>query len=299
MEKIRYEIGEDMGALSPSQLKRAGRETKKKAMDIWFRQNYSDPVDVCPYESAEGGYQFIWGGPYEPMDELSTEFSDLVPQDLIEEVAQELDDQAVEWSGNPDPGDDFPPLRLMEAIRDNSDPYSTIKMWLGNIHELLQQKVPIHLREQYDQLLFVNAITAFETFLSDTFTNAVVKDPAVLRKFIETNPEFKQDKFSLSEVYGVMETIESRVRANLADMLWHNIAKVMPMYKSTLNCRFPRDISGIAGAIDRRHNIVHRGGKTKDGQIVQVSKGDVSALLKQIESFAGAIDKQLPVTRPF
>src|SRR6202034_3947737 len=114
MDKTRYEVDEDMRALTPSQLRRASREIKKKAMDIWFRQNYSDPVDVCPYESAEGGYQFIWGGPYEPMDELFTEFSGLVPQDLIEEVAQELYDQAAEWSGNPDPGDDFPPLSLME-----------------------------------------------------------------------------------------------------------------------------------------------------------------------------------------
>jgi hypothetical protein len=172
-------------------------------------------------------------------------------------------------------------------------------MWLDNIRELLKQQVPTHLREQYDQLLFVNAITALETFLSDTFTNAVVKDPAVLRKLVETNPEFKQEKLSLSEVYGRMETIESRVRAYLADMLWHNVAKVMPMYKSTLDCKFPDDMSGIAGAIDTRHNIVHRGGKTKDGGIVQVSGAHVTTLLKQIESLAANIDKQLPVTRPF
>ena len=27
----------------------------------WFFNNYEDPVESCPYESAEGGYQYIWG----------------------------------------------------------------------------------------------------------------------------------------------------------------------------------------------------------------------------------------------
>jgi len=33
-------------------------------MADWFLANFENPAECTPYESAEGGYQWIWGGPY-------------------------------------------------------------------------------------------------------------------------------------------------------------------------------------------------------------------------------------------
>jgi hypothetical protein len=57
---------------------------------------------MCPYESAEGGYQYIWGGPYNARVALESEFGGIASETLIIEVAEELDDICWEWSGRPD-----------------------------------------------------------------------------------------------------------------------------------------------------------------------------------------------------
>lgn len=77
--------------VSRSQFRRMRKTEKREAMLQWFSENYKDPAENTPYESAEGGYQYIWGGPYEARDELYAQFGDIVPERLIEEVAQEIE----------------------------------------------------------------------------------------------------------------------------------------------------------------------------------------------------------------
>ena len=63
-----YYIGEDR--FTPSQFRRLSRSRKVEAMSKWFLDNYEDPAVRTPYESGEGGYQWIWGGPYEAHEEM-------------------------------------------------------------------------------------------------------------------------------------------------------------------------------------------------------------------------------------
>jgi hypothetical protein len=71
----------------------------------WFLARYEDPVDVCPYESAEGGYQYIWGGPHTAWDVLYDAWGDVFTEDFLERVAKRLEDEqdCSEWSAMSDP----------------------------------------------------------------------------------------------------------------------------------------------------------------------------------------------------
>jgi hypothetical protein len=51
----------------------------------WFLENYEDPANSVPYESAEGGYQYYAGGPYDAEEVLSEEFPG-VPDEVIEQA---------------------------------------------------------------------------------------------------------------------------------------------------------------------------------------------------------------------
>ena len=86
--------------------RKLSRSEQKSEMLAWFHSNYTDPVEMCPYESAEGGYQYIWGGPYNAREELESEFGGIASEKLIAEVAKELNDISWEWSGNPDEPDE-------------------------------------------------------------------------------------------------------------------------------------------------------------------------------------------------
>lgn len=77
----------------------------KEEMRRWFYENYEDPANLLPYESKEGGYFYLWGGPYDAREVLSDKFYDEYPDDVIEELAKELEDECWEWSAKPSPED--------------------------------------------------------------------------------------------------------------------------------------------------------------------------------------------------
>jgi hypothetical protein len=54
----------------------------------WFHENYEDPAVRLPYESREGGYQWIWGGPYDAREQIGDQFSDIADEDAIEAAVE-------------------------------------------------------------------------------------------------------------------------------------------------------------------------------------------------------------------
>lgn len=85
--------------VSRSEFRRMRKAQKSELMLQWFHENFEDPAVRTPYESAEGGYQWIWGGPHDAREELSSQFHGLVSEALIEEVAEEIErDGLTEWA---------------------------------------------------------------------------------------------------------------------------------------------------------------------------------------------------------
>ena len=64
----------------------------------WFLDHYEDPVHSLPYDSGEGGY--IWGrqGPRDAREVLHDEFGNLYPEFVIDQVADELEQECSEWA---------------------------------------------------------------------------------------------------------------------------------------------------------------------------------------------------------
>ena len=66
-------------------------EMQKEVLKAWFFRNFEDPAESTPHDSSEGGYQFIWGGPYDADEELRDEFEPLgVSHEVIDEVVEEV-----------------------------------------------------------------------------------------------------------------------------------------------------------------------------------------------------------------
>ncbi|MHC8509368.1 MAG: hypothetical protein ACYYKD_08215 [Rhodospirillales bacterium] len=78
-------------------------------MNDWFFSNYEDPVHRLPYISAEGGYQWIWGGPYDAREQIGDNFSEF-PEHLIEKAVGVVEVEGThEWSpvSKPEDYEDF------------------------------------------------------------------------------------------------------------------------------------------------------------------------------------------------
>src|SRR5579862_3070597 len=77
--------------ISRTAFRRMRKAEKRELMLQWFHENFEDPAENTPYESAEGGYQWIWGGPCDTREELENKFAGIVSEALIDEVKKELD----------------------------------------------------------------------------------------------------------------------------------------------------------------------------------------------------------------
>ena len=83
------------------------REAATEELKEWFYANYEDPANSLPHISAEGGYQWIYGGPETPQGALGDNFSGEYPEDFIDKVAQEIIDERGLWDWSPIPGPEF------------------------------------------------------------------------------------------------------------------------------------------------------------------------------------------------
>lgn len=265
------------------------RDAKLEEMREWFYANYEDPAQRTPYMTSEGGYIWIWGGPYDAREELEANFGHEVPEDLIDELVDELNGQCFEWAPTPKPEDYDNDFRD-EPEEGVVDFYGNFYKAIENVQTLLDANLDAEPQQYLHRLLFVNVITAMETYLSDAFINTVMPDSELVQKLVETSPEFKKEKISLSEIFKSMATIEEQAIKYLSEISWHHLQRVKPMYKDTLNIDFPKDLGGIYKAVLTRHDIVHRNGKTTKNEEVKVDADDVNELIIAVQAFVKHIN---------
>jgi hypothetical protein len=148
---------------------------------------------------------------------------------------------------------------------------------IRSVHELLEVGVSSEAQFSLLVMLHGHIVAAVESYLASTFIREVTNSEDLIRKLIETDPVFSERTITLKEIYEKHETLKLTVATYLRDLIFHNIAKVKPMYKSVLNCDFG-DISWLFEAVNIRHHCVHRAGLDKDGNKVELSKDSVREL---------------------
>jgi len=186
---------------------------------------------------------------------------------------------------------------LVEDIAQITSYHENFLGALADIEKLRETEVDTTVSNCLNRLLYVNVITALETYLSDAFINTVVPHPTLMRRFIETTPAFQTEKIAISEVFKAMEEIEGKAKGYLIDVVWHHLERVKPMYSATLEVEFPSDVGDIFRAIRIRHDIVHRNGKTKDGVEISITKEGIETLIATVREYVQKIDKQLAQVR--
>ena len=152
---------------------------------------------------------------------------------------------------------------LAKEIASISDYHDNFSGAILDIKKLLETVIDVSVASCFIRLLYVNVITAMETYLSDAFIGIVGENQDIMRRFIETTPEFKDEKILLSDAFVATDKAKKKADIYLMNVVWHNIRRVKPMYKDTLGIDFPENISAILRAVDDRHDMVHRNGKNK------------------------------------
>jgi hypothetical protein len=64
------------------------------------------------------------------------------------------------------------------------------------------------------------------------------------------------------------------------------------LYKNVLGIEFPGDLGLLYKEIEKRHDIVHRCGKTKDGAKILVSQESIKKLIAEIKRLVNYINSK-------
>lgn len=142
-------------------------------------------------------------------------------------------------------------------------------------------------------MLYANVITCLETYLSDAFINTVKRDKKFVRRFVETFHGFRNMKFNLTDIFARYESIDEVAIAAMADVIYHDLAKVSGMYHDTLGVKFPDNMESLYKAVIVRHDIVHRNGKDKSGNFHSISAKEVENLVTQVLMFVTCMQRSL------
>lgn len=287
----------DKPRIPRSRLQKLKKDTQIEIMREWFFENYEDPNNRTPYESAEGGYIYIWGGPYDAREELEGEFGGYAKDEAIEELESELHDICWEWTKaeSPDDYDDF------DEIRD-SEPLEILRSNISKVKRLIKSRsrLKADIQAINQMMVFGQLITFMETFLCDVFTKKVFLNEASRKRFLAEKMADRSIK--ASHIYEFLKNIDVEIKSSIDTISFHNIVDANRLFTKVLDIEFEKKHKDkLMPWVEKRHDFIHRAGKDKAGNAVVTSTDEIKQLIETIIDFAEDINQRvgsLPVSAP-
>lgn len=164
---------------------------------------------------------------------------------------------------------------------------------IGKLRELNDIDLEkVELQETLRRQIFSGAITCLEDYLSTTLIQEVLNNEDTFKQFVKTFRDIKNRKFDLSEIYDKLDKIRDIVKKELVDVIYHDLPKVKGIYRDTLKLDFP-DIGDLMKVIKTRHDMVHRNGKNKEGEKIEITKVVVTDVINKVENFVTELDEKI------
>jgi hypothetical protein len=256
-------------------------------MRHWFLSHYCDPAVETPFTSEGGGYIWIYGGPYDPGEELRARFGDFVDDEAIDKLANELRlEGGLEWAKIrfPDAFDQ----RFDIEVESSETPLAKLKERLAKSEKILDLKGDEEAMELAPSLAFGSAISALEAHLFETVVYWVENDERVLRGLVAKLPDLKDQPMKLGDIFQKYEGLQQQVKGYLQHLVWHRWDKVAQLFIYGFDFR-PPSFAPFEDALVKRHDIVHRSGHDKDSNPVSVTADDARELAEAIRDFCAEL----------
>lgn len=180
----------------------------------------------------------------------------------------------------------------MRNYRSIDDAYNSACEELANLSSLIHSNfftedlLPIFYRQMY-----IGAIGALETYLSDTMISWVFSNRTRFDKYVESQ---KKESISLKDLLFSAAHIEDVVYIHIQNFLYHRLDDVRDLYTKNIGIKFPERVQ-MKDFILKRHDLVHRNGKDKDGNYITVAIEDVCSLIQAEEDFIDDLYRKIKV----
>src|SRR6266446_7573762 len=196
----------------------------------WFFTNFEDPADHTPYDSSEGGYQYIWGGPYDTDDIIRNVFADVASDAIINAAISAIQNDGFEWAPNEQriqpPDDDW-------SIPD--DPHGIFMESYHHTGTILAAYGSEDGGDLINRMVFAQQVSALEAYLSDTLIKAISENENAIKRLVIKDKYLKAEKYPLADIITAPDFVAEKVRAYLRSFGYHNLARVDFLYRTALS----------------------------------------------------------------
>lgn len=178
---------------------------------------------------------------------------------------------------------------------DATDFHIVFKVNLSNVEKLLDSSKfkGTRLDKPFKRMLYASVITIMETYLSDAFYELVASSDENVQRLFLNAQELSEKKYTAYELVNWQGNKYDLATECLQKIVWHNLPKVAGLFRSVLGITIPLDNDKVHVAISTRHDLVHRNGKTKDGNAVRITSSQITSLIENIKTFVEVIDEQV------
>lgn len=181
----------------------------------------------------------------------------------------------------------------IESILSSSDYHFIFIHEITNLKELNDVDLRnANLQKTLMRQIYSSVISCLEDYLSSTLIKEVLNNEENFKNFVKTNPNIKDRKFNLNDIYQELDKLTDVVKKELVDVIYHDLVKVKNMYQDSLKIEFP-PIGSLMSIIKTRHDMVHRNGKDKDGNIININENIIDETIDIVEEFVTDLESRI------
>ena len=146
-------------------------------------------------------------------------------------------------------------------------------------------------KQPYYCMLYSSIISALEAVFCDRISREIVRSDATIDRVFDNHHKFKSWKVPIAEIHKIYRSRNAIVLDHLNSIVWRRTQDVERVYEAALAERFDFRRAWLSEAIEKRHDIVHRNGRTKEGAILAISPHDFVTLHDKAEALVIELDE--------
>lgn len=275
----------DAQEIDINELKNETPEVQVAAICQWFLNNYLPSDDSLIIDDDEKGPIWLLGGPYNAEDEILSTFESQIHPNIVRCAIEAIESTGViEWSGQPR-SNPFEDDYLFEWTPVTFDPQKNLSSQIKFVQTEMRRGNRI-----LNNLLFSSLISALEAFIWQNILT-LARNPTIAKNIISSRYKsitiddlYKHRKLKIEEFF-TKEALEI-----LGTTVFHRTNEINSMFK---NLGINASISNFEAEIEKRHDIVHRSGFTRNNTPTIITEDDLNSLISKVQTFSTNFSKEM------
>ncbi len=157
---------------------------------------------------------------------------------------------------------------------------------ISNLNQLLKSSGAKPNSPTLCKMIYAHAVTILEVYLEDMVKALIISNEEFLKNSIKNVKPFCDSKFNLGEISIEQDGMKKFVLRKLSENLFHDIPKVINIISGIVEKKLSIDINNVCTITAKRHDIVHRNGKNKEGESLVIDVAAAEHSIETVELFA-------------